>query len=50
MLEWIISGFGDVFTVQNILISIIGCFLGNMVGVLPGLGLPHPWRCCFPSC
>jgi len=48
MLEWIISGFGDVFTVQNILISIIGCFLGNMVGVLPGLGPTASVALLFP--
>ena len=38
MLEYILSGFAAVFTWQNLLISIFSCFMGNLVGVLPGLG------------
>jgi len=48
MLEWIIAGFAQVFTFQNVLISIIGCFIGNMVGVLPGLGPTASVALLFP--
>ena len=31
-------GFGVAFTVQNLLYAFGGCFLGTLIGVLPGLG------------
>ena len=48
MLEWIVAGFDAVFTWQNVLISIVGCFIGNMVGVLPGLGPTASVALLFP--
>ncbi len=48
MLNWIVSGFSAVFTWQNMLISLVGCFLGNLVGVLPGLGPTASVALLFP--
>lgn len=48
MLAYILEGFGQIFTAQNIIISIIGCFLGNLVGVLPGLGPTASVALLFP--
>ncbi len=31
-------GFGVAFTAQNLLYALFGCFLGTLIGVLPGLG------------
>ena len=31
-------GFGVAFTAQNLLYAFIGCFLGTVIGVLPGIG------------
>src|SRR5512143_3064345 len=31
-------GFGVAFTPINLLYALIGCFLGTLIGVLPGLG------------
>ena len=31
-------GFGVAFTAQNLMYAFIGCFLGTVIGVLPGLG------------
>ncbi len=31
-------GFGVAFTVQNLMYAFIGCFLGTVIGVLPGIG------------
>jgi TctA family transporter len=31
-------GFGVAFTPINLLYAFIGCFLGTLIGVLPGLG------------
>jgi putative tricarboxylic transport membrane protein len=45
---WLLSGFAEVFTLKNLVISFIGCFLGNMVGVLPGLGPTAGVALLFP--
>ena len=45
---WILNGFQQVFTIQNMLISLLGCFLGNLVGVLPGLGPTASVSLLFP--
>lgn len=47
-LGWILSGFSAVFTLQNLIISFIGCFLGTLVGVLPGLGPTAAVALLFP--
>ena len=47
-MDWIINGFSQVLTLQNILISFMGCFLGNLVGVLPGLGPTASIALLFP--
>ncbi|MBK7314494.1 tripartite tricarboxylate transporter permease [Candidatus Aalborgicola defluviihabitans] len=31
-------GFGVAFTLQNLMYAFIGCFLGTVIGVLPGIG------------
>ena len=31
-------GFGVAFTAQNLLYALIGCVLGTLIGILPGLG------------
>lgn len=45
---WILNGFSQIFTIQNVLISLLGCFLGNLVGVLPGLGPTASVALLFP--
>jgi putative tricarboxylic transport membrane protein len=47
-MDWIINGFAQIFTPLNLLISFIGCFLGNLVGVLPGLGPTASIALLFP--
>ena len=32
----------------NLLYCLMGCFLGTLIGVLPGLGPPPPSPCCCP--
>ena len=32
------DGFAVAFTVQNLLLALLGCFLGTIIGALPGLG------------
>ncbi len=32
------EGFGLAFSVQNIFLALVGCFIGTIVGALPGLG------------
>jgi putative tricarboxylic transport membrane protein len=31
-------GFGVAFTAQNLMYAFIGCLLGTLIGVLPGIG------------
>ncbi|MFZ3126941.1 MAG: tripartite tricarboxylate transporter permease, partial [Rhodoferax sp.] len=31
-------GFGVAFTAQNLMYAFVGCFLGTVIGVLPGIG------------
>ncbi len=38
MLEGILTGLDTVFTLQNILFLMTGCFAGTFIGMLPGLG------------
>jgi TctA family transporter len=38
LLDHLQLGFGVAFTAENLLYALIGCFLGTMIGVLPGLG------------
>ncbi|WP_372659490.1 tripartite tricarboxylate transporter permease, partial [Hydrogenophaga sp.] len=37
-LNALLNGFAIALTWQNILLALIGCFLGTMIGALPGLG------------
>jgi putative tricarboxylic transport membrane protein len=32
------SGFGEALSFSNLIYSLVGCALGTLVGVLPGLG------------
>lgn len=36
--NYLLQGFGIALQSQNIIIALIGCFLGTIVGMLPGLG------------
>lgn len=36
--SYLLQGFSVAFETQNIIIALIGCFLGTLVGLLPGLG------------
>jgi putative tricarboxylic transport membrane protein len=40
------QGFAVAMTPENLLIALIGCFVGTIVGLLPGLGLSTAWRSC----
>jgi len=46
--DWILQGFVSATGFQNILVAIIGCFLGTLVGVLPGLGPTAAVAMLFP--
>lgn len=37
-LEYLWAGFGVALTFQNLLIGLIGCFIGTLVGALPAIG------------
>ncbi|MDO5650977.1 MAG: tripartite tricarboxylate transporter permease [Moraxella sp.] len=37
-LDFLIHGFTIAMTPQNLLIALVGCFIGTIVGMLPGLG------------
>jgi len=37
-LNLLLSGFGAALSLQNLLYAFVGCILGTMVGILPGLG------------
>ena len=37
-INFLLDGFDVAFTVQNITLALIGCFLGTVFGALPGLG------------
>ena len=41
MIEGILIGLTTALTIQNILMVIVGCFFGTLIGLLPGLG-PMP--------
>jgi putative tricarboxylic transport membrane protein len=38
LIEHLSLGFGVAFTAQNLLYAFVGCLLGTLIGVLPGLG------------
>jgi putative tricarboxylic transport membrane protein len=38
MLDGILIGFHTVFTIQNVLLVFVGCAVGTLIGMLPGLG------------
>ena len=41
-------GFSVALTPINLLYAFIGCFLGTLIGVLPGIGPWPPSPCCCP--
>jgi len=47
-MEWILQGFATMLNLQNLLVAFIGCFLGTLVGVLPGLGPTSAVALLFP--
>ena len=38
MIEGILIGLNTALSLQNIIIVMIGCFAGTIIGMLPGLG------------
>ena len=38
MIEGILIGLTTALTIQNILMVMVGCFFGTIIGMLPGLG------------
>jgi putative tricarboxylic transport membrane protein len=36
--QHLMAGFAGAFTLTNLLFAFIGCVLGTLIGVLPGLG------------
>ncbi|MBN9409493.1 MAG: tripartite tricarboxylate transporter permease [Burkholderiales bacterium] len=38
LLDHLALGFGTAFTLQNLMYAFIGCLLGTLIGVLPGVG------------
>ena len=38
MIEGILIGLTTALTLQNILMVMVGCFFGTIIGMLPGLG------------
>jgi len=45
---WLLSGFLSALEPVNLLVAIVGCFLGTLVGVLPGLGPTSSVALLFP--
>eukprot|EP00873_Tetraselmis_striata_P005166 jgi/Tetstr1/425430/TSEL_015877.t1 len=37
-LSLLLSGFGNALRLENLVFAFAGCFLGTLVGMLPGLG------------
>ena len=57
MIDGILIGLATALTFQNILMVMIGCFFGTIIGMLPGLGpmtaiapAPHHHRGDEPGC
>jgi TctA family transporter len=42
-------GFGEIFTITNLLYAFLGCVLGTLIGVLPGLGPTATIAILLPS-
>ncbi|WXT42313.1 hypothetical protein WI216_03230 [Salmonella enterica subsp. enterica serovar Infantis] len=44
------QGFAVAMTPENLVIALIGCFVGTIVGLLPGLGRSTAWQsyCRWP--
>ncbi len=42
-------GFSTALSLQNLVYAFIGCVLGTLIGVLPGLGPSPPSPCCCRS-
>ena len=38
MLEGLLIGLGAAFSIQNIIMVVLGCLTGTFIGMLPGLG------------
>lgn len=47
-MDWILHGFASALKFENLLVAISGCFLGTLVGVLPGLGPTASVALLFP--
>lgn len=38
MLDYLITGFDQALSIQNLAYCLFGCVIGTLIGVLPGLG------------
>ena len=38
LIDHLVLGFGVAFTLQNLIYAFVGCLLGTLIGVLPGIG------------
>jgi putative tricarboxylic transport membrane protein len=38
MLEGILLGLETAFSLQNLVLVVVGCLIGTLIGMLPGLG------------
>lgn len=47
-MDWLLNGFISALSLSNLLVAFIGCFLGTLVGVLPGLGPTASIALLFP--
>ncbi len=47
-MDWLLHGFREAMGMQNLLVALVACFLGTLVGVLPGLGPTASVALLFP--
>ncbi len=47
-MDWIVQGFASALGWENLLVAVVGCFIGTLVGVLPGLGPTASVALLFP--
>lgn len=47
-MDWLVQGFLEAMGWGNLLVALVGCFLGTLVGVLPGLGPTASVALLFP--
>ena len=48
MFDLLLNGFAVAFTPTNMMLVVIGCFLGTVIGMLPGIGPINAIAILFP--